>query len=276
MRLADAHMHLFSDGYRRARHRALFGHGELDAYCALRANHGIALALAVGYEADGIDPENNAYLRRLAAENDWLRTLAYVEPQFALAPDVIRALMMQGHSGVALYATDVDRAQALLSWPRAAWDILRDSRALVSFNARPEAISLLEPLVRTLPELRFLFSHLGLPGTVAAAMDEPTLQARLAPMLRLADAGNVFVKISGLYATSDPPHAYPHEGGARVVKSILQAFGAARCVWGSDFAPALESVSFVQAIDVPGLDGLTSTERSNVFCGNLISLLSSR
>ncbi len=188
----------------------------------------------------------------------------------------IRVLMMQGHSGLTLYATDVDRARALLSWPRAVWDVLRDSRALVSFNARPEAIALLEPLVRSLPELRFLFSHLGLPGTVTAAMDEPVLQTRLAPLLRLADVGNVFVKISGLYATSDPAHAYPHPGGVRAVKSILRAFGAARSVWGSDFAPALEFVSFAQAIDVPGLDGLTSSERSNVFCGNLVSLLGSR
>jgi L-fuconolactonase len=276
MRLADAHMHLFPDGYRRAGYRALFGYGEFHAYCALRANHGIALALAIGYEADGIDPQNNAYLRRLAAENDWLRTLAYVDPQPAVAPDGVRALMMQGHSGLALYATDADRARALLSWPQEVWEILQDRRALVSFNARPEAISLLEPLVRSLPELRFLFSHLGLPGTVAATMDEPTLQARLAPLLRLSDAGNVFVKISGLYATSEPAHAYPYAGGARVVTSILRAFGAARCVWGSDFAPALEFVSFAQAIDVPGLEGLTSGDRSRFFGGNLVSLLGGR
>ena len=275
MRLADAHMHLFPDGFRRAGCRAVFGRGEFEAYCALRANHGIELALAVGYEADGIDPQNNTYLRRLAAENGWLRTLAYVEPEPAPRPDAIRALIRQGHSGLALYATDVTRARALLSWPEEAWEILRESGALVSFNARPEAIAVLEPLVRRLPALRFLFSHLGLPGILAPGMDEPVLQARLAPLLRLADAGNVFVKISGLYATSDPAHAYPHAEGARVVKSVLGAFGAARCVWGSDFSPALEFVSFAQAIDVPGLEGLTSAERSNVFCSSLVSLLSS-
>ncbi|MDQ7250369.1 amidohydrolase family protein [Dongia sedimenti] len=266
-------MHLFQDGYRREGHRSLFGRGEFEAYCALRANHGIALALAIGYEADGIDPQNNAYLRRLAADNDWLRTLAYVEPESAAGPDAIRALMQQGHSGLALYATDVDRARTLLSWPRAAWDVLRERGALVSLKARPEGIAVLEALVRSLPEVRFLFSHLGLPGALPATGDEATLQARLAPLLRLADAGNVFVKLSGLYATSDPAHAYPHAGGARLVKSILEAFGPARCVWGSDFAPALEFVSFAQAVDVPGLDGLTSAERANVFSGNLVSLL---
>jgi L-fuconolactonase len=276
MRLADAHMHLFPEGYRREGCRAVFGGGEFEAYCALRANHGIELALAIGYEADGLDPSNNTYLRQLAAKNGWLHTLAYVEPHPAVAPDAIRTFLDQGHSGLALYATDVERAQALLSWPREAWNVLSQSRALISFNARPEGISVLEPLVRCLPEVRFLFSHLGLPGRLAPGMDEAALQVRLAPLFRLAGLDNVFVKVSGLYATSEPPHAYPRTEGARLVKSVLAAFGPAHCLWGSDFAPAVEFVSFAQTIDVPGLEQLTPTERSGVLCGNLVSLLGHR
>src|SRR5690349_17796157 len=81
MMLADAHMHLFPEGYRRAGHGSLFGKRELEAYCALRLSHKIECALAIGYEADGLDPQNNAYLRRLAAEHDWLHSLAYVDPR---------------------------------------------------------------------------------------------------------------------------------------------------------------------------------------------------
>jgi hypothetical protein len=40
--------------------------------------HEIELALAIGYEGDGIDPDNNLYPRQLAPSCGWLRTLAFV------------------------------------------------------------------------------------------------------------------------------------------------------------------------------------------------------
>jgi L-fuconolactonase len=89
----------------------------------------------------------------------------------------------------------------------------------------------------------------------------------------LQDLSNVFVKISGLYATSDPPHAYPHRGAAFAIQQILSAFGPSRCLWGSDFAPALEFISFPQAVHWPGLDDLSDPARNAVMCGNLLRLI---
>ena len=66
MRFADAHIHLFREGYHRPGLPSLFGDRELQAYEALRLTHGVDLALAIGYEAGGIDPANNAYLRQLS------------------------------------------------------------------------------------------------------------------------------------------------------------------------------------------------------------------
>ncbi len=64
--VADAHMHLFAHGYHPG--RAAPGGSDVDRYEALMATHDITAALVVGYEGEGIDPDNNAYLRALALQ----------------------------------------------------------------------------------------------------------------------------------------------------------------------------------------------------------------
>ena len=276
MTLADSHIHLFPAGFRHDGLPALFGAGEVAAYEAIRAIHGIDLALVIGYEADGIDPDNNATIRRLGVSRGWIRTLAYVDPRSVADPLAIRALLDRGHRGLALYVTDGARAKALLQWPEAAWNELRSRRAIISFNARPETIGLLRPLIAAAPEISFLFSHLGLPGKFAGDTGRAAVLERLAPLLSLAALSNVHVKISGLYAMSEPEFAYPHGAAHHAIRGIIAAFGAARCLWGSDFAPALEFVSFPQTIHWPGIDALSEPERQAIHRGNLVRLLSER
>ena len=274
MSLADAHVHFFPSGYRRPGLPSLFGDREVEAYEALRLAHGVELALAIGYEADGIDPGNNAYLRRLAPSLNWLRTLAFVA--VAPPPEVaaVEALLEDGHAGLAIYALDPPQAEALLRWPRACWRLLQARKAIVSFNARPATIAMLRPLVAEWPGVQFLFSHLGLPGNIAPDTSAAALRDRLKPLLSLAPLPNAHVKISGLYATSAPQHAYPHGGVRDAIGMILEAFQPARCLWASDFAPALEFVSFPQTVDWPGSSELSDAERRMVFRDNLARLLS--
>jgi predicted TIM-barrel fold metal-dependent hydrolase len=273
VRLADAHIHLFREGYRRVGLPSLFGGGELRAYEALRAAHGVDLALAIGYEAEGIDQSNNSYIAGLARSRSWLRTLAYLET--APAPDAgaIESSLAAGHSGLAIYAIDRARAEATFAWPRECWAILQSRRALVSFNARPEATAALDRLTGEWPGVQFLFSHLGLPGVLEAGAGAAATKERLAPLLAQAGRPNVHVKISGLYATSEPRHAFPHDGAREAVERILDGFGPERCLWASDFAPALEFVSFAQTIDWPGGAALSQAERRLVMHDNLARLL---
>lgn len=273
MRLADSHIHLFRHGYKRDGLPSLFGAGDVEAYEAIRQLHNIDLALVVGYEADGIDPGNNAYIRDLAANHGWIRTVAYVDPRSRPAVAEIAALLEQGHRGLALYLTAPDRIQALLTWPREIWDLLQTWKAVISLNVRADVIDPLRPLIAAVPQVSFLFSHLGLPGIVPSDIRSDMLDLRLRPLVALQDLSNVFVKISGLYATSDPPHAYPHVGSAFVIRRILSAFGPSRCLWGSDFAPALEFISFPQTIHWPGLDDLPESVRDAVMWGNLLRLM---
>lgn len=273
MRLADSHIHLFPRGYSHDGGPALFGTGELATYEALRAAHHIDCALVIGYEADGIDPQNNAYIRRLGATHNWLRTLAYVDTHAGPTAEFITDLLDQGHSGLAIYATDDAKAQALLGWPPNIWEVLRSHGAIVSLNARPGSIALLRPVMEAADGVPILLSHLGLPGPLPAGLDDAALRIRLAPLLSLARFDNVHVKISGLYATSDPPFAYPHIAAGHCIRHILSAYGCDRCLWGSDFSPALEFVSFPQTIHWEGAKRLKEKEKNMIMRENLFRIL---
>jgi len=273
-RLADSHLHLFKRGMPAATGRAVLGYdSELDAYEAFRRKYNIAAGLIVGYDADGIDPGNSAHILSLAQTRPWMATLAYVEPDPPPTYEAIEQLLEDGHRGLAIYATDPARATALTKWPDSIWDVLNRWRAIVSFNARPPAMDDLVKIVRRQSGACFLFSHIGLPGRQSGApsLDEAT--QRLALLLALAEHQNVMVKISGLYAISDPSHGYPHDAARPFIELVLDRFGPSRCLWGSDFSPALEHVSFPQTVDNPWLDRLGPSERAAVMGENLLKLL---
>jgi predicted TIM-barrel fold metal-dependent hydrolase len=272
--LADAHVHFFRHGFPATRGGRVIGEGsEIDAYEALREENEIAAALVVGYEADGIDPENNAYIRALAATRPWMATLAYLAVHPAPAPGTIEAHLANGHAGLAVYLPDAAAASALAAWRVESWGPAERSGATVSLNARPEAILEAAKVVRAQAGCTFLFSHLGLPGRYATAPDPVQARARLQPLLELADCANAMVKISGLYAVSDPPEAHPHAAARPFVELLLDRFGAGRCLWGSDFSPALEFVTFAATAAIPWLDGLGREERELVMGRNLLRLL---
>lgn len=272
--LADAHLHLFSRGYRGRYGQGLPGGGsDIEAYESLRAAHGIVAGLVVGYEADGIDPGNNAYLRILAATRPWMATLAHVELSSILVPTQADRLLDAGHAGIALYAADASASTAIAQWPAATWESLARRRAIVSLNARPEAMDGLAPAVETGAGCRFMVAHLGLPGRYPVPPGSAEAAERLAPLLRLARRANVFVKISGLYAVSEPPHAYPHPATGPFIDLLLDRLGPGRCLWGSDFSPCLDFVSFAQALSIPWLERLAPAERGLVTGGTLLRLL---
>jgi len=274
MSLADAHLHLFRAGFTGRYGRGPYGLGrEIAAYEHFRAQHGIERGLVVGYEGDGIEPDNNRYIRELAATRPWMATLAYIAAEATPEPDAIDALLEQGHVGITIYLQEPAKSEAALRWPRESWQRLNARRAIVSLNAFPPATAALAPLIEVNSRCTFLFSHLGLPGRHRARPTVEAARERLTPLLQLAAFPNVLVKISGLYAISDPAHGYPHDSATPFLEILFERFGVARCCWGSDFSPALDFVSFAQAVDIPWLARLSSADFDRVMGGNLMALL---
>ena len=268
---ADAHMHLFAHGYhpRRDAHPG----GDVARYEAIMQAHGITAALAVGYEGEGIDPDNNAYLRSLAAQRPWMSTVAHLPVAPAPTPDRLEKLLTDGHRGIALHCPDAASAHAVAGWPEGSWKVLADRGALVSFNATPEAHPGLAELVRTYTGCRFLFSHVGQPGRYQSPPTKDTAAERLSALLELSSAANCWVKISALYSISDRSNAYPYAEADPFVSVVLDALGPSRCIWGSDFSPTLDHGTFEQAFILPQLEQLSKTEIDRVMGANLLQLL---
>jgi predicted TIM-barrel fold metal-dependent hydrolase len=272
MKLADAHLHLFKNGYRGLYGKSLL-RPDVEVYEQLRAVHGIDLGLVVGYQAEGIDPENNAYIRSLAVEHTWMATLAHIEARAPPTAHAVTKLMNDGHVGMTLYIQETSAAKALTSWPIAAWRSFNERRAIISLNVSLDFVSAFTPLARDNPNCRFLVSHIGMPGAHKSPPALAEAEEKLMPLLRLATMHNVFVKISGLYAISEPGYDYPHRAAAPFVDLLLDRVGPERCLWGSDFSPALDHVSFAQTVSTPWLESLAEEDRAKVMGGNLIGLL---
>ncbi|MFG2041356.1 amidohydrolase family protein [Dactylosporangium sp. NPDC048998] len=275
--LADAHVHFFATGYPGEERSPVPGAGhEVAAYERIRISSAVGDALVIGFEGADFATGNNEYIRTLAAERDWMHTTAYVAAHGRPSAAMARAIFAAGHIGISIYAADTLAGRAIRDWPTEFWAECDQSGAVVSINATPEAVEQLAGLPRTAPNCAFLFAHLGLPGRYAVAPSAEVARTRLEPLLRLAEHPNCFVKISGLYAVADPRTAYPHDAATPFVTACLRDFGATRCLWGSDFAPALEYVSFEQCRDLRQLDSLSAAARQLVMGDNLRHLFAVR
>jgi len=264
--LADAHVHLFADGYAGVRGRPPAGPDELAAYERLRERHGIDCALLVGYEGEPRYAGNTDYALGLAAKRRWIAPLGFLRaPGF----DRVRAVHAGGGVGFAIYLADLEEGAAFARWPQALRQLLNDQAAVLSFNARPEAVAAADPALRELDGCALLFSHLGLPGLHEQVPSLAAARDRLAPLLGLADRSNVAVKLSGAYAV-DP---YPHAAAQRFVDVLLDAYGPDRLLWGSDFSPVLDYVSFAEVTATHLLSRCAAAEVDSVMGGNLLRLL---
>ncbi|MEH1013164.1 amidohydrolase family protein [Micromonospora sp. CPCC 206060] len=271
MRRADAHLHLFAAGYPGRYGRSPAGGDELAVYQGIRRAHGISRALVIGYEGEAQFAGNNDHVARLAAAHDWIAPVAYVPPG---GPEGgTGTFWSAGFVGIAAYLPDPAAADRFAGWVTREATALNRVAALISLNATPAATAHLGPALTALDGCTVLFSHLGLPGAQPVVPTREAAAGILTPLTNLAGLPHVGVKISGLYAVSEPSDDFPHHAARPFVDLLLARFGARRLYWGSDFAPALDHVSFAQTLHPVGLDGLADDERDDILGGNLLRAL---
>jgi predicted TIM-barrel fold metal-dependent hydrolase len=271
---ADAHIHLFKDGY-----HAEYGDGwarenELECYDALRQKHQIARALIVGFEGAPQYAGNNRNLASWGKKHPWMAPLCYVNCRRIPSVTTLRTPFV----GVALYVNSEEDAQSLAVWPPRLYEKFNERCAIISINTAPPLLEKLTPFIKRLENCPVLISHLGLPGRFTKAPPPAAVTKSLQPLCSLAKYKNVYIKISGLYAVSDPSYDFPHQSALPLLRGIYEAFGPKKLLWGSDFSPCLENISFVQAVEA--LEILNETlkwperEMQQIRGGNLLGLLS--
>jgi L-fuconolactonase len=137
-----------------------------------------------------------------------------------------------GLSGVRLGATD----RSLGRDPLAVWKTAADLDAAVSASARTseEFAAGLTEVMQCVPGLRLRIEHLARPPYRQAPP-----QPAFTQVLRLAEYRDVTINLDGFYAHHYPDHrqqtAYPFPEYLNWVRQAVSAFGAERCMWGSEF-----------------------------------------
>lgn len=92
------------------------------------------------------------------------------------------------------------------------------------------------------PELTIILDHLGLPQWPATLHDPPFRE--LPGLLALAAHPNVAIKFAGAPAMSHRP--YPYDDLWPSLRHVVDAFGAHRLMWGSDYSRFYERIGFLR------------------------------
>jgi L-fuconolactonase len=273
MKLADAHLHLFRNGYADRYGQAWADRSELELYEALRCEHRIERGLVIGYEGQPRFHGNNRDLAAWVKKHAWITPLAFQPVTNLPTLKHFAALFRQGFAGVSLYAMNPDDVDCLNRWPASVNQWLNQNRWIISLNTKPEALRNFKPFLAQLDQCTILISHLGLPGRYAAPPSRREARRILQPLRSLAGLPQVGVKLSGLYALSQPSHGYPHRSAHSLIQQLYDDFSPARLYWGSDFSPALEHVSFAQTIDGLWHLGWSNKDLQRVMHDNLMRMI---
>ncbi len=108
---------------------------------------------------------------------------------------------------------------------RALWDVLAAHEAVIQFHTRAACADQIDEIAQRHPTLKLLIDHMGYP-----TLDEV---AEWQPILDLAERPNLFVKISDVKSRSQQD--FPFDDLHAVVRTLVDTFGAKRCLWGTGF-----------------------------------------
>lgn len=121
-------------------------------------------------------------------------------------------------------------------------------------------------LARQFPDVSLVVDHMGLVQPFHPPAPEDGW-AELPKLVALAEYDNVTVKISGACTLSR--EAFPFVDIRAPVGRILDAFGLARCMWGTDWTRAVEILSYAEGVEAFRQDDwLSASDRSALMGGN--------
>ena len=188
---------------------------------------------------------DNAYLaeclRRYPAR---FRGVCVIDPRGPGAADELRRWRDRGITGIRLRPFRPGEN----GWPgpwlgteetMPLWEAIAETGTVVCPLQAGTDLARLRGLLRRFPTVQVVVDHFNNP-IPSEGLGQPVFRA----LLELADLPQVHAKLSGFHHWCR--ERYPYPDGMPYVEATVRAFGADRCLWGSDFPHVLAGCGYVR------------------------------
>ncbi len=146
--------------------------------------------------------------------------------------------------------------------PLAQWRTAAELGLIVSTQSRPQSLlsEAFAEVVSTFPDLQIVIEHLGGIGKSAEPLDEESKR-----VLELVRHPNLTIKLPGFGEICPVP--LPFDPIPPLADRTLEAFGAQRVMWGSDYPPVSTREGYDNSLKVPMdyFSALSEDEREWIF-----------
>ena len=211
----------------------------VESLIALMKSNGIArtvLIQIIHYRWD------NSYLASvLQRYPDLFEGVCRVNPEDTAAPDNLAHLIEQGFHGVRLSPGAGPEGNWIRSpLMRPLWRRCSELKVPMTVLTTVSRLPDLVPWIEANPELDVVIDHMA--GCPLGQREQ------LRPLLDLARFPRVYLKLSELWAISEKPYPYPDT--RERVQRLVEAFGANRLMWATNWPVSLERLNYSQAVSL--------------------------
>jgi predicted TIM-barrel fold metal-dependent hydrolase len=188
---------------------------------------------------------DNTYMARcLQRDPDRFRGVCVIDPRGPEAPATLRRWRGQGVTGIRLRERRAGEDPAPGPWfgtdeTLPLWEAIAETGTIVCPLSVGSELTRLHDLLRRFPSVKVVVDHLNNPAP-AQGLGQPAFQA----LLDVARLPQVHAKLSGFHHWCR--ERYPYRDGKPFVEAVVKAFGAERCMWGSDFPHVLAGCGYVR------------------------------
>jgi predicted TIM-barrel fold metal-dependent hydrolase len=184
------------------------------------------------------------------------------------AVDMMKSWMSKGLTGMRLYTagTSLPEQTMWFADPKtfAAWSYAGEAGLPVCMQMRVKGFPQLVPMLERFPNVRFIIDHLA-----RTELADGAPYAAAAPLFALARHPNVYLKVTHRnFEEARNGRATPETFFARLV----EAFGADRIAWGSNFPAAKQTLPELVALARASLGFLSPQDRDWIFAKTALAL----
>ena len=203
--------------------------------------------------------DNKLLLDSLAESKEWAVGVCRLDPSDPGSPGLLEQYVTK-HPIRGLRMEPVGELYPMFYNPGATrmWESARGFNILICAHLPSNLLRQLADLLARFPTVQVVLDHAGY-----ASADDPT---SVDTVLELSRFQNLFLKLS--HVVSGTSQGYPfvdmHEG----IRKMIQAFGADRCMWGSNFPCEhwLKKATYAEHLDVFRKEiGLSEAEQQALF-----------